>query len=46
MTDAGGDHSLYPYLASKEIDPELGDPIMHLSGHIVRAPNTTGFKET
>ncbi len=38
-------HHHHPCLASMEIDPELSDTLMHLSGYIIRAAIKTGLKE-
>jgi hypothetical protein len=38
-------HHHHPCLASMEIDPDLNDTIMHLSGYIVRAAIRAGLKE-
>jgi hypothetical protein len=38
-------HHHHPCLASMEIDPDLNDTIMHLSGYIVRAAIKAGLKE-
>lgn len=38
-------HHHHPCLASMEIDPDLADTIMHLSGYIVRAAVKSALKE-
>lgn len=38
-------HHHHPCLASMEIDPELSDTLMHLSGYIIRAAIKSGLKE-
>ncbi len=38
-------HHHHPCLASMEIDPDLNDTIMHLSGYIVRAAIKAGLKD-
>ncbi len=39
-------HHHHPCLASMEIDPDLNDTIMHLSGYIVRAAIASALKTT